>query len=539
MSSLRSLQWLLLLPFPSLVTAQDETLLFREVGGAGRTVGHGQGPLGAVGDLDGDGHAEYAVSEVDSLFAPTTRIHSGRTGQELFVVDGHGARPAGDVDGDGVRDVIVSFAVYSGRTGAFLRSQNELLVMGDVDGDGVEDYLGGDPNAGVSCAGGKITSWIGGQGSLRVASGSDGSTLFQAFGDPAGDAFGGLVAPIGDVDGDGVREVVAVAAVLAPGSYSCPSLGARYASAYSPVSGVLLWQVPGAPTAIVGLDDLDGDGAPDLAFGDFFRSTVELRSGVSGALIRTIVRPGLDRFGAVVQAVDDLDGDGLRELAVAAPQPTPVCVGSCGPGTPPPVGPGYVEVLSSRDDTVLARTEGLEPAEELGASLASAGDVNADGVPDLVIGVPRRTASQGAVEVRSTRPLSLRSATFEVALATGGVQTLIAEAGAANAGRLAVLLGSASGTRPGVRLGGVLVPLNHDGYSQALFAGTSPIQPSSIFLVLDAAGRGGFALAIPAGLPPALVGETVAHAIVTFDVGALQWRQARFASPAVPLSFVP
>ncbi|MCI0584901.1 MAG: hypothetical protein L0227_18760, partial [Chloroflexi bacterium] len=451
-----------------------------------------------------------------------TRIHSGRTGQELFVLPGLGARPAGDIDGDGVRDVLVDFAAYSGRTGAFLRSQSEVLVMGDVDGDGIDDYLGGEPNAGVSCAGGKITSWIGGQGSMRVASGKDGATLFQAFGSPGGDAFGGLVAPIGDVDGDGAREVVGVAAVLAGShSFSCPPVGDRYVRAYSPVSGVLLWQVPGAPTSIVALDDVDGDGAPDLAFGDFFSSTVELRSGVTGAVIRTLVRPGLDRFGAVLQTVDDLDGEGCRELVAAAPQPTPVCIGSCGPGTPPPVGPGYVEVLSSRDDSVLARFAGTQPAEEYGRNLASAGDVNADGVPDLVLGTTGKISSNGAVEVLSTRPLSLRSATHEVSLSTGGLQVLPVDAGAVNAGRLALLLGSASGTRPGIQLGAVRLPLNYDGYMQALFTGTSPIQPSSILVVLDAQGRGGFDLGIPAGLPPALVGRTVAHALVTFDLGAL------------------
>lgn len=70
---------------------------------------------------------------------------------------------------------------------------------GDVNGDGFDDFLVGlwqDDVNGVN------------SGSARVFSGIDGSVLYTVSGDSAGDAFGSSVACAGDVDGDGLADLV-------------------------------------------------------------------------------------------------------------------------------------------------------------------------------------------------------------------------------------------------------------------------------------------------------------------------------------------
>ena len=105
-----------------------------------------------------------------------------------------------------------------------------------------------------------------------------------------------------------------------------------------------------------------------------------------------------------------------------------------------------------------------------------------------------------------------------VSLSAGGLQSLSLHPGAAHAGALYFLLGSASGTSPGIAIDGQTLPLNFDGYfNLTLKAGPLPLQNSLGFL--DAAGNAsaGF-LAPPAAYSPSLAGVTLNHAYAVIGI---------------------
>jgi hypothetical protein len=133
---------------------------------------------------------------------------------------GSSVSDAGDVNGDGVDDLIVgapgnggfnpgNVQVFSGVDGSVLynfdgdsgsdRFGVSVSGAGDVNGDGFDDLIVGavlDNDNGFQ------------SGSARVFSGSDGSVLYNLDGDSARDGFGGSVSGLGDVNGDGVADFI-------------------------------------------------------------------------------------------------------------------------------------------------------------------------------------------------------------------------------------------------------------------------------------------------------------------------------------------
>lgn len=146
-----------------------------------------------------------------------------------------------------------------------------------------------------------------------------------------------------------------------------------------------------------------------------------------------------------------------------------------------------------------------------------------------------RTASglQGFV----LRINELTANTWKLSQASGGAQTLALKSAPANAGKLYLVLGSISGTLPGLSSGGFTLPLNLDAYFNLTLSAPNlaPLSTTLGFLNGSAQGTAGFAL--PAGYDPSLVGLTAHHAYVVLDVpgsGALL-----DTSNAVSLKLVP
>jgi hypothetical protein len=102
--------------------------------------------------------------------------------------------------------------------------------------------------------------------------------------------------------------------------------------------------------------------------------------------------------------------------------------------------------------------------------------------------------------------------------ANGGTQTFAIDAGAAHAGDLYAVIGTASGTTPGivVPLGPLTIPLNFDAYTDLTVALFNTSVFSNTLSVLDANGRATAALNLPAaaGLP---AGTLLHHAVVGLD----------------------
>ena len=123
-----------------------------------------------------------------------------------------------------------------------------------------------------------------------------------------------------------------------------------------------------------------------------------------------------------------------------------------------------------------------------------------------------------------------------LSLAQGGSQSLQLDADAAQAGSLYLLMGSASGSSPGLQVDAALLPLNLDSYT--LFTiqnpGTPPLSGSVGFL--DGSGRALAGFGLPVASAPGLAGLQLHHAYLLLP---LTGAPVSFASNAAALELVP
>lgn len=244
-----------------------------------------------------------------------------------------------------------------------------LALAGDFDSDGVQDIALGLPSSGQS------------PGRVEVRSGFDGPLLFERIGAPS---FGGAVAGVGDLTGDGVPDLL----IGAPDESSPAGVAnAGWAFLVSGSTGQDVFSLHGnADTrhlgfAVAGCNDLDGDGVGELLIGApglglvlGSKAKVLVVSGATGATLRVLNSPSdALRFGWSIVALD-LDGDGLDDQVVGAP-----------PASPGPSAKGQVVAHSGADGAVLWWAEGLG---NLGRSLAAAGDLMGGPQPDVLAGAP-------------------------------------------------------------------------------------------------------------------------------------------------------
>ena len=355
-------------------------------------------------DFDLDGHDDLIVSAVYYLTQEGyVRVLSGRTGEVLYAIEsehltaGFGSDVASidDVNGDGVDDFLIgaywdsidvhySGAVYvfSGRDGeqlyaisgieAFDLFGGAVAAAGDVNADGTPDFIvggiGSDRNGD-------------GSGSAWVCSGADGEFLWEFVGDAPGDRLGFSVAGVGDIDLDGHADV-------AVGGF--PSSGTRegLARVFSGADGSVIRTHHGAlqsatGSSVAGLGDVDGDGVPDYAVGAYLardpaeftviRGSLTVYSGLTGTELYKIWGEPDSTLGFSCDGPGDVDGDGVGDLIVGAPSVD----ASAGMER-------YAVVHSGSDGRLLFRLEGDDV--QFAFSVRGAGDVNGDGLADLVVG---------------------------------------------------------------------------------------------------------------------------------------------------------
>jgi hypothetical protein len=268
----------------------------------------------AVPDLDGDGRPDVVVSAPNATIdgdlrglVEAFRLDGGRIWRATGSLgDGLGWQIAiaGDRDGDGIDDLWVGapsnpsqahVRLLSGASGAVLdsvdspRSDDQfgfyLAAVDDLDGDGVADLAVGAPTATVEGVR---------RGAVTLVSGATRRVLRELYGDTAGTGFGLMVAPMDDVDGDGIGDV----AVGAPGDADPSTPAHGEVQVFSGASGVRLRRLASNDAgdfygrALARVDDLDGDGLHDLAIGAPWSQALsgrfEIRSARTFALIADV-----------------------------------------------------------------------------------------------------------------------------------------------------------------------------------------------------------------------------------------------------------
>lgn len=261
-----------------------------------------------------------------------------------------------------------------------------LDPAGDVDGDGIGDVLVGRPTQYTSQPPTypfdftSFSFFFAGEAS--VLSGRTGAVLADLTNPTGGGLFGYDVAGGADLDLDDNNDYL-VGAPRADGG----AADSGVVVAFSGIGGAVLYQVPGASTdddfgkALDVLDDVNGDGRPDFAVGAPRADVaggplglVRVVSGLDGQTLYEILPPaGADAFGEAVASVEDRTGDGIRELLIGAPDAEAD-------------DSGKVYVLSGVDGAQLAVFSGAQAGDRLGTAVGPIGDLNRDLVPDLMLG---------------------------------------------------------------------------------------------------------------------------------------------------------
>jgi len=109
----------------------------------------------------------------------------------------------------------------------------------------------------------------------------------------------------------------------------------------------------------------------------------------------------------------------------------------------------------------------------------------------------------------------------EVSVSAGGEQVIAVDFGPAAAGQLVWVLGSLSGTSPGLQLGSLELPLVYDPYTERTIFRANELPLLGGLGWLDGAGRATARFHLPPGAVPSFVEAVVHHAAVAIDPATL------------------
>jgi hypothetical protein len=222
---------------------------------------------------------------------------------------------------------------------------------------------------------------LGNGGAVLVYSGASRTEIRRYVGGPAAPLGEVVVAP-GDIDNDGIGDIL----VGSPRAGEFPTLRRGLVRLYSGRDGSLIQEHPGRHSegqfgfSATGIGDLDGDGWDDYGIGQPFREwRVSAYSGRTGRALQTVQPPNpfpLD-FGYSMDRLGDIDGDGTPELLFGVPRGDASGRRFAG------------QVWIHRGLAATGAFHDIDGAvafAQIGEAVAGLGDIDGDGVPDLSAG---------------------------------------------------------------------------------------------------------------------------------------------------------
>jgi hypothetical protein len=368
---------------------------------------------------------------------------------------GRSLASGGDVNGDGIEDLVVGTngaerngavrglayvvfgtrqrlsislaSVENGQGGFVITPADDdsylgrsVAMAGDVNGDGLDDVIVGAIEAGGQSVGAAYV--IFGKASTdavsvaAIASGQGGGFAIN------GTAVGAFVAAAGDVNGDDLADIVVsvggtragARVVFGTASTSAVDSEELQSGGFPVLSGAEII------SAVAGVGDVNGDGLDDIGlgsadaevlgnasagrafvvFGKTVRTAVQLstiQDGQPGGFVMNGARPE-DRAGASIARAGDLNQDGLSDVVVGANRAESngsAAVGRAyavfGKGNSTPIQLAAIEAGTEGGFAL----NGVSTEDDTGAAVAGGSDINGDGIDDLLIGATNALSFTG------------------------------------------------------------------------------------------------------------------------------------------------
>jgi hypothetical protein len=330
------------------------------------------GALEFIDDLNGDSRAELMV---------------GSLGWNVPISEKQSKTSAGKVTVFSLAGAVLKQIEGEYANGNFGEA---VTAIADVDGDEVPDFVVG---AGNDRAGPLADRY----GAAYLISGFNGQRIDVSLGESTFDQWGTIVGRAGDVDGDGLEDVLVSSHLfdrIDPITLKRDENNGLVRILSGADFSTVLFEAWGRPEDKLGrwstmVGDFDRDGTPDVAAGapgvrvgnKGNAGEVAVFSSATGERLSTLTEPNPQQgagFGSAVVGVGLIDRDKVPDLVVAAPAATVKGFSNA----------GRYYLISGATGTALWTTERALPGARAGQALATMHDFDGDGYLDVAVGSP-------------------------------------------------------------------------------------------------------------------------------------------------------